>query len=199
MVLDYWGEALSQEQLMTDLAEYYKKDIVHSEGIGIYSAQKGYNVDFHVHDINVTTPALYRASDQKALQEAIDEALDKNQDDERFEYQHSKLRLLKRCIEAGVRLHTDVPDLSVIESAIDRDIPVICSIKANLLVPENRRPLASGANHSVVVVGYDDESVWINDPGAEKDGLTDPYAVPRNDFIMGWYMVSARTWSIAAE
>lgn len=187
MVFEYYGKSQTTENLKKSLKEYYT-DIVHSEGAAIYAAQLGFNVNMYLFDTSVITSEVIQA-ETNLLAQAIQESLE---NDDLTKYTYEKLNIMARAIEVGVSVRIQVPPLTLLTSAVDGRIPPIVSVRANLLY-DTRQPRSNIVNHSVVVVGYDEKNIWVNDPGSKLEGVTDPYPIERNRFTMAWYQCSART------
>ena len=84
---------------------------------------------------------------------------------------------IRRLDQLGIQVTVAAGDDSTIRSAIDRNQPVIVFIKTGDLSywPDN-------TSHAIVVVGYDDEHVFLNDPVF----VDAPKRSAWNEFMLAW-------------
>ena len=79
----------------------------------------------------------------------------------------------------GVMTESGEIELERVKQEIDCDTPVIVVVSAHYLP---YREASIRANHTLVVVGYDDDNIYVNDallPSA-------PTAIPVADFLKAW-------------
>lgn len=84
---------------------------------------------------------------------------------------------LRRLEERGVAVIIEKGSIALLHQALDQGSPIIVAV--------NTGPLTYWADdtaHALVVVGVEQDVVWVNDPEFEQA----PQAVPLDDFLLAW-------------
>ncbi|MCH8295656.1 C39 family peptidase [Candidatus Poribacteria bacterium] len=79
----------------------------------------------------------------------------------------------------GVMTESGEIELERVKQEIDCDTPVIVVVEAHYLP---YREASIRANHTLVVVGYDDDNIYVNDALLPEA----PTAIPVGDFLKAW-------------
>jgi ABC-type bacteriocin/lantibiotic exporter with double-glycine peptidase domain len=90
----------------------------------------------------------------------------------------SKLKKLEPQLRLTVELAQGSDDLDLLDRYLDETLPIIAYVNTGELKSYWRYTTF----HAVVVVGLDDEFVYVNDPYFDDA----PQAVPRGEFILAW-------------
>lgn len=88
-------------------------------------------------------------------------------------------RNILRLSQLNLTVSYSQTDLSGLITMLDQGQPVIVFVRTGEL-PHWRY----STDHALVVVGYDDDQVWVNDP--DRSAAESPLAVPRPDFELAW-------------
>jgi ABC-type bacteriocin/lantibiotic exporter with double-glycine peptidase domain len=86
----------------------------------------------------------------------------------------SNIRLLEQM---KLTVTYRVTDMTGLESMLDKGQPVIVFVRTSELPYWDY-----GADHALVVVGYDDDTIYVNDPNFAQA----PISVARGDFELAW-------------
>lgn len=185
MILNYFGDVVSFDQLNKAYDEFRDGDLLHSQGAAIYLARHGYDVNLIVRDLAVVDSSIDEKIDENKL-ELLKDYLQSIPDNQENKYKRSKLMVDIKAIESGVKYSNATPSSTILQDAIDQGKPVIVSIRNSAIEPNP----SSQQNHSVLIVGYDENNYLINNPGWQFDK---PQLVRKEKIVMGWYMIGART------
>ena len=86
---------------------------------------------------------------------------------------------IQRLIQLNFKVTYSQTDMSGLEAMLQQGHPVIVFARTGEL-PH----WSYSTDHALVVVGYDDDNVFVNDPDRNKDEV--PITVPRGDFELAW-------------
>jgi hypothetical protein len=184
MVLHYYGDMLTMDEIMKGLRPYIIEQTgMHSEGPAIWLAQRGYNVTYISHDLEVIDEGIQNITNKDVgkLRKRLAEISDSNR-----QYQREKIELTIKAIEAGVTFSNEIPDLSLVDEMLSRKIPVRLGARASGLQANPGHQY----NHSVLVVGKKGNDYMLNDPNPDAGPS---YLIDRKQLLMAWYVNSART------
>ncbi|MCX6045817.1 MAG: cysteine peptidase family C39 domain-containing protein [Chloroflexi bacterium] len=86
-----------------------------------------------------------------------------------------------RYLEASLGLSVTVGygNLQLLEAHLETGLPIIVSVNTELLSYWNNQATI----HALVVIGMDEEQIYVNDPAAEAA----PKAIPRAEFELAWF------------
>ena len=183
MVLHYFGDMVSIEEIMAGLNLYLVNKIgMHSEGPAIWAAQRGYKVTYRAHDLDVIDQSIGRITEANTqnLKDKLGELQESGN-----EYRRLKIKLDLDVIESGASYSTEITPLSFLDEMLKRKLPIIIGVRGKGL---HMDPYRKG-NHSIVVVGADDNGFIVNDPNPTNGAQ---YTIPRDELLMAWYINSAR-------
>ncbi len=86
---------------------------------------------------------------------------------------------IRRLAQLSLNVTYSQTDLNGLETMIQQGRPVVVFVRTSEL------PYWSySTDHALVVVGYDDDYLYVNDP--DRDGTEIPIAVTRGDFELAW-------------
>lgn len=88
----------------------------------------------------------------------------------------TNLPKLERSLGMVVELHTD-GTIDDFEPYIESGLPIIVTVSADIA-----RDWPHYRDHAVVVIGFDDEAVYVNDPAQAETGLP----IPHLSFLHAW-------------
>ena len=86
-------------------------------------------------------------------------------------------RNLRYLSELNLIVKIKYGDMQTLFELIDNGIPVIARVQTEPL-----SYWSLGTDHAIVVVGYDDKSIWVNDPYFEDA----PKRVTQTEFELAW-------------
>lgn len=87
------------------------------------------------------------------------------------------LAMLEKSLGLVVEMHRYSEDILLFGPYLELGLPILVAVDAD--IPES---WPYYKEHAVVVVGYDDEYVYVNDPAQEETGL----AVDLDTFLLVW-------------
>jgi uncharacterized protein YvpB len=86
---------------------------------------------------------------------------------------------IRRLAQLNLNVIYSQTDLNGLEILVQQGRPVIVFVRTGEL------PYWTySTDHALVVVGYDDDFLYVNDPDRDKAEI--PIAVPRGDFELAW-------------
>ena len=86
---------------------------------------------------------------------------------------------IRRLAQLNLNVTYSQTDLNGLETMVQQNRPVIVFVRTGEL------PYWTySTDHALVVVGYDDDYLYVNDP--DRDEAEIPLAVPRGDFELAW-------------
>ncbi len=184
MVMDYNNDVVPYQTLVSELSEWINEEERHIQGAGIYLARRGYEVWFTHHDPGVIDKTIENSTeiDKPKLVSKLS-IIPQN---DSTAYRRKKLSLDIAYIEAGGHYANTIPALDVIDLNLHKKLPTIICVKIKVWSsnPEKRN------NHSVVVVGKENDDYIINDPSPK---VSSPYKINKNKLLMAWYACGAYT------
>jgi ABC-type bacteriocin/lantibiotic exporter with double-glycine peptidase domain len=86
---------------------------------------------------------------------------------------------IRRLAQLNLNVTYSQTDLNGLKAMVQQGRPVIVFVKTGELLH-----WAYSTDHALVVVGYDDDYLYVNDP--DRDETETPLAVPRGDFELAW-------------
>lgn len=176
MVMEYWNDTISFDELSTLLSDYINEKEIHMEGGAIFLSKRGYETYFGHNDRNVTGDNLVDVTekDLAKLENALKELSGVSSS-----FRKRKLELDIEYIKTGGKYSTQAPNLDLIDSNLKNKIPIIVCISQRAWRddPNNR------ANHYIVVKGKEGDNYIINDPLPE---YTESYKVNQEKLLKAW-------------
>lgn len=182
MLLEYWNDPITYDQLVDELSLWITKAESHIQGAAIFLSRRGYRVHFQHHDPGVITTSIdgITEKDRANLVQETSKA------EQYSQFRDKKINLDIEVIDAGAEYSTAIPTLSDIDRNLEAGIPVLVIVSMRIWAsnPNNK------ANHSITIAGKNGSDYTINDP-AIKDGDPMPYEMDENRLLMAWYQAGA--------
>lgn len=180
MIMEYFKDGVSYDELLEHLNKYVLEDGMHNQGPAIYLLERGYDVFFGHHDLGVLTPEIENITEKDVNQ--LEEVLNTIPGDDKNEYRKEKLSLDIEYIKKGGKYSTKLPTLTLIDEYLEKDIPVVLGAVRNKGL--HLDPVASNKNHAVVVTGMNDNEYYVNDPSPKSEGQ---YSINKDRLLHAWY------------
>ncbi|MEX1014903.1 MAG: hypothetical protein WDZ80_07145 [Candidatus Paceibacterota bacterium] len=184
MIMDYYEDKIPFKELTESLKEWINSKEIHIEGVAIYLAKRGYEVNFIHHSPSIVTENLNNITEKDV--EKLKLELKSIPNEDKFYFRKKKISLGIDYINAGGKLSTKIPTLDLIDNNIKKDIPTIICVNLGIW---DLNPKATN-NHYVVVVGKEKDKYLINDP---RPKLKSPYKKDKDNLLMSWYRSGAYT------
>lgn len=180
MVLEYYGDNTPYTDLVKSLSEWINEEERHIQGVAIYLVKRGYDVKFSHYDLLDEETENLTEKDSGVLEGKLKTVPDEKGN----KFRRKKISLDLEYIKAGGKYSTKLPDLSLIENALSEKTPVIVVVNLRIFLLDPTRT----NNHSVVIIGEEDDYYIVNDPGHAKEGQ---YKVSKMRLLMAWYRCGA--------
>lgn len=162
MVLKYYEEDHDETEIQK-LAETIPAVGSHTIGIAYASQHLGFQADYYTKSLELGDSAFAKCAE---------EGMDTNNVKNQFE------QLKKKARETGVKIEEKYCPLENILGEMSENCIPIVSIEASLLKGNVFR--SEGSRHMVVVVGFSDNAVFVNDPSSPSN--LRPIAHEKNEF-----------------
>ena len=186
MVMAYFGDTVSYDELLLELAPYFDEKGMHNQGASIYLRKRGYETLFAHHDIEMLTPEIENLTEVDI--QLLEKSFEETPKDEKNEYRKMKLTLDKEYIQAGGKYSSKLPTLDLIDEYLERGIPVVLGAVRNKAL--HLKPTAGQGNHAVVVIGKEGDEYLINDPSPQSEGQ---YFIHKDRLLHAWYSSGVHT------
>ena len=180
MILEFLGEPLSYDELLQELDSYMLEGGMHSQGPALFFVQKGYKTLFAHHDLDMLDPSIENCTEKDVAK--LESKLAELEVNEKNGYRIEKLKLDIEFIKNGGMYSSKLPSLQLVDEFLEKGIPVVLSGVRNKGLHLN--PIAGNGNHSIVIVGKEDDSYLINDPSPKTDG---EYRISSDRLLHAWY------------
>ncbi len=174
MISAYYG----QDKPLQEIQKYfsYSKNGVSAFQLGEYFTQEGYRT--HLYSQN---PFLFSMQDRKKNRKSLIQKLYRIEQTTKIPKVRAGAKSCTKFIRAGGVVHVKIPDLLVIEKALQEKKPIIA-----LLMNQFLTDATSKLNfHFVVITGIDTKKIYTNDPAKDIR----EYA--HSDFLFGLYASAA--------
>ncbi len=99
--------------------------------------------------------------------------------------------------EGGVSISLAIPDIKIIQKYLDKGVPTLVSLSANILHGDRMKKDFDVGPHAVVATGYDEEFVYFADPA--KDESVSKCEVKLFEFAMLVRSVTSSAWAVAVK
>lgn len=186
MVLQYFGDNTSYDELLEELAPYLLSGGMHNQGAAIFMCKRGYRTFFAHHDLGVLSPDIENISEKDI--EILEKALAETPEDEKNAYRREKLLLDIEYIKSGGLYSSKLPNFSLVDGYLEKGIPVIFGAVRNKGL--HLKPATGEGNHAIVITGKEGESYFINDPSPNSPGQ---YTISKNRLLHAWYNAGVHT------
>lgn len=180
MVLKYFKDEMNYEDLEIILKEYMLDGGMHSQGPAQFFADRGYDVFFAHHDLQMLIPEIENCTEKDI--EKFKKRLLELEDNQDNQYQIEKIKLDIKLMESGVKYSTRLPKLSDIDDYLNKNIPVVLSAVRNKGL--HLRPGAGQGNHAIVITGKENDEYFVNDPSPNSEGQ---YKISSDRLLHAWY------------
>ena len=173
------------DDLLQALDPYMQDGGMHSQGPALFFRRRGYETFFTHHDLDMLDPSIENCTEKDVAKlEACLAGLEKN---EKNQYRIKKLTLDIEFIKQGGRYSSSLPKLELIDEYLKKEMPVVLSGVRNKGLHLN--PIAGNGNHSIVVVGKEGDSYFVNDPSPKTAG---EYSIHKDRLLHAWYNSGAQ-------
>ena len=118
MILHFYGDMVSMEEIMSGLESYVIGGVgMHSEGPAIWLTQRGYDVAYITHDLEVIDRDIENITEEDV--EKLKQKIEGLDHDPVNEYRLKKLRLAVDLIQAGAKYSNRIPTLSLVDELLE--------------------------------------------------------------------------------
>lgn len=176
---------MSYDELLSALDPYLLDDGMHSQGPALFFRKRGYETFFAHHDLGMLDSSIENCTEKDVAK--LEERLASLERNEKNVYQIEKLTLDIEFIKNGGHYSSSLPKLTMIDDYLDKGLPVVLSGVRNKGLHLN--PTAGNGNHSIVIVGKEDDIYFVNDPSPKTDG---EYSIHRDRLLHAWYNSGAQ-------
>ncbi len=182
MIMEFYGDKIPYEKLVEKMTPYLLETGMNREGVSTFLVKRGYEVLSMHRDLNLIDNSIENATEKDI--EKLKTFLQQLSTTEATKYQREKLALDIEYIKAGGKLCYSLANLETIDSYLGKNIPVVLGVRNNALHlnPGNKN------NHSVVVIGKENNNYILNDPSPKTKG---EYKVNKDILLQAWYSASA--------
>ncbi|PIR87844.1 MAG: hypothetical protein COU10_02400 [Candidatus Harrisonbacteria bacterium CG10_big_fil_rev_8_21_14_0_10_45_28] len=185
MILEFLQDSMSYDELLSALDPYLLDDGMHSQGPALFFRKRGYETFFAHHDLGMLDSSIENCTEKDVAK--LEERLASLERNEKNVYQIEKLTLDIEFIKNGGHYSSSLPKLTMIDDYLDKGLPVVLSGVRNKGLHLN--PTAGNGNHSIVIVGKEDDIYFVNDPSPKTDS---EYSIHRDRLLHAWYNSGAQ-------
>jgi len=185
MILEFQKDSMSYDELLHELNPYMLDGGMHSQGPALFFRKRGYETFFAHHDLDMLDPTIENCTEKDVMK--LEERLSSLEKNEKNSYRIEKLTLDIEFIKNGGRYSSSLPKLEIIDSYLEKGIPVVLSGVRNKGLHLN--PIAGNGNHSIVIIGLEVDSYLVNDPSPKTSG---EYSISRDRLLHAWYNSGAQ-------
>ena len=186
MILHYFDDKLSYDELLADLDPYLQDGGMHNQGPATYMSKRGYKTFFAHHDLDMLSPDIENKTEKDIA--LFETALDETPEDEKNAYRRTKLTLDIEYMRTGGSYSSALPTLDIVERYLNKDIPVILGAVRNKGL--HLKPTAGQGNHAIVLTGYEGNTYFLNDPSPNSEGQ---YSISKERLLHAWYNAGVQT------
>lgn len=185
MILEFLKDPMSYDELLQELNLYMLDGGMHSQGPALFFRKRGYETFFAHHDLDMLDPFVENCTEKDVAK--LEERLAGLEKNEKNAYRIEKLTLDIDFIKNGGRYSSSLPKLEMIDGYLEKGLPVVLSGVRNKGLHLN--PTAGNGNHSIVIVGKEADTYFVNDPSPKTSG---EYSISRNRLLHAWYNSGAQ-------
>jgi hypothetical protein len=180
MILEYFNDPMSYEDLLVLLDPYMQERGMHSQGPALFFQKRGYHTFFAHHDLDMLDPSIENCTEKDLSK--LESRLAGLERDDKNAYQIEKLTLDIEFIKSGGLYSSKLPTLALIDTYLEKSIPVALSGVRNKGLHLN--PTAGPGNHAIVITGKEGSKYLINDPSPKSQGQ---YSIQQDRLLHAWY------------
>lgn len=164
MVLEYYGEEISQKEIierhggLTKLGSF-------TLGLGSIAADIGFKVKCYSYFLYKMKHEDFNKNGEEMIA-LVEEKIKRQEDD----FWKKEFKAFKRFLEKDLDLKFVIPKISEIKKYLNRRVPVILAVNSASLF-ENDSDLEKG--HFIVITGFKGDKFFINDPEGEINQLSE--------------------------
>lgn len=180
MILEFMLDSMKYDELLSALEPYMLDDGMHSQGPALFFRKRGYETFFAQHDLGMLDPSIENCTEKDVAK--LEKRLAGLEKNEKNKYQIEKLTLDIEFIKSGGYYSSSLPKLAMIDEYLGKGLPVMLSGVRNKGLHLN--PTAGNGNHSIVIVGKENDIYFVNDPSPKTDG---EYSIHKDRLLHAWY------------
>lgn len=185
MILEFFKDSMTYDQLLIELDPYMLEDGMHSQGPATFFKKRGYSSFFAHHDLDMLDPSIENCTEKDV--EKLETRLLGLEKNEKNKYQIEKLNFDIAFIKEGGLYSSFLPKLETVDEYLKKGIPVVLSGVRNKGL--HLKPTAGAGNHSIVITGKESDSYFINDPSPKTEGQ---YSLHKDRLLHAWYNSGAQ-------
>lgn len=186
MVLNSYGAKLSEIDLESKVSRLTSGKSFHIADLGTEALRLGFEVQIICFDLSWIFSEKHIGNKHDDLKNNFSEWVRSSK--KNLKYRKPYLNFLNADGEIDVKM----PNVEEIEKYINRGVPVITLVESRPFFGDAAKV---DAGHAVVVVGYDEENVYLNDPLDPKRPYAKgkEYKMDKDLFTFCWYRRYANT------
>lgn len=185
MILEFFNDPMSYEDLTTALEPYMVDGGMHSQGPALFFRQRGYQTFFAHHDLDMLDPSIENCTENDVSK--LEQCLADLEENDANAYRIKKLSLDIEYIKSGGKYSSKLPSLQMIDEYLAQNLPVALSGVRNKGLHLN--PTGSNGNHAIIIIDKDESGYIVNDPSPRTNG---EYHISHDRLLHAWYNSGAQ-------